>query len=166
MGTGKTTVGQYLHQRFHFPFIDTDKEIELREKKSIGDIFASQGEASFRGMERVLLRDLFVGKQRGAVIATGGGSILLEENRRVLRSLGFVVWLSCSAKEIYTRTRANEKRPLLATENPQRTIERLLEERKDFYAQTAHLTIDTKNLLLDEICVGILESARYHFSQI
>ena len=85
------------------------------------------------------------------------------ENRPLLRSLGFVVWLSCSPEDTLERTSRSNDRPLLQNDNPMETITRLLAERSPYYQQTAHLEINTSGLAFDEITCGILESARYHF---
>ena len=86
-----------------------------------------------------------------------------EENRNLLRELGFVVWLSCSPEDIYARTSRNKDRPLLDCDDPMKAITTLLDQRTPMYEQSSHLRIGTDELDFDEIACGILESARYHY---
>ena len=87
-----------------------------------------------------------------------------EENRSLLRHMGYVIWLHAPVEIIYERTSRNPERPLLQTENPVAKIEALMEKRQPWYEETAHLKVDTTGLDGGELAVGILESARYFFS--
>lgn len=91
-GSGKTTVGKLLADRLHMPFIDTDALIEAQTGRSIPDIFAQDGECAFREMEQQVISDCCLAG--GQVIATGGGVVLREENRKNLRMNAQVVWLT------------------------------------------------------------------------
>ena len=86
------------------------------------------------------------------------------ENRALLRRLGYVVWLHAPVETILERTGKNRERPLLQTENPAERVGALLEGRKPWYREAAHLKIDTAELDCGEIATGILESARYFFT--
>ncbi|MDB4547297.1 hypothetical protein N9Z80_03810 [Akkermansiaceae bacterium] len=112
-------------------------------------------------METEILEEL--AEKGGNIIATGGGIIGSERNREILRKLGYVVWLAASPKEILERTSRNSNRPLLNGVDPEGSIMRLLEERTPLYMEAAHLNIETDQLCFDEICNGIIESARYHY---
>ncbi len=161
MGTGKSTIGRNLSRTFGYPLIDTDHLIEEREGCPIPEIFAEKGEEAFRDVETETLKSL--AKHSGHIIATGGGIIGREENRALLRELGYVVWLIAKPSEILKRTSRNNNRPLLNNEDPEKTIRDLLEVRTPLYRDTAHLGIETDNLSFDEVTTGIIESARYHF---
>jgi shikimate kinase len=163
MGTGKSSVGRALHQNLGYQLIDTDQSIEKQTGKSIPDIFSKDGESVFRNLETQLLEQLISSETTKHIISTGGGMVCKAENRPILRQLGFVVWLSCSPQDILERTSKNNNRPLLQGDNPRQAIEELLRERTPFYAETAHLEVNTTGLSLDEVSCGILESARYHF---
>lgn len=141
MGVGKTTIGRLLADAAGLEFIDCDREIEARAGVSIATIFEVEGEESFRRREAVLLDELT--RRRGVVLATGGGAVLREENRRVLRSRGVVVYLHSTVDEIVRRTRRDTARPLLQTGNPRARIEQLLREREPLYRQTAHLSFQS-----------------------
>lgn len=163
MGTGKSSVGRALHQNLGYQLIDTDQSIEKQTGKTIPDIFAKDGESVFRNLETQLLEQLISSKISKHIISTGGGMICKPQNRSMLRQLGFVVWLRCTPQDILERTSKNSNRPLLQCDNPLQAIEELLHERTPFYAETAHLEVNTTGLSLDEVSCGILESARYHF---
>ncbi len=163
MGSGKSTLGRVLHQKLSYPLLDTDHLIEAQESKSVQDIFTDEGEEAFRTLESKLLADMLTNRCNHHIISTGGGMILREENRTLLKQLGFVVWLACSAEETYHRTARTNNRPLLNCENPMAVITRMLNERSPLYESAAHLKINTSGLEFDEISCGILESARYHF---
>ena len=164
MGSGKSTVGRELHQRLGYPLVDMDQVIEQRAGKSIATIFATEGEEAFRDMETALLEELCDLAAPRRIISTGGGVIGREQNRSILRQLGYVVWLHAPTAVILERTAKNRERPLLHTDDPAARIEALLAARKPLYAETAHIKIDTAGLDCKELATGILESARYFFT--
>lgn len=164
MGCGKTTVGRELQQRLGYPLVDMDQVIEQRAGKPITAIFADDGETTFRDMETALLRELNDPEAPRRIISTGGGVVGREENRALLKDLGYVVWLYASAAVILDRTGRNRTRPLLNTEDPAERIQTLMEERRPLYQETAHLKLDTTGLCSDEVATGILECARYFFT--
>lgn len=161
MGTGKSTIGRNLSHTFGYPLIDTDQLIEEKEGRPIPEIFTDKGESGFRDLETEVLRSLK--KHTGHIIATGGGIIVREENRALLRDLGYVIWLTAQPAEILNRTSRSANRPLLNTDDPEKTIRDLLKNRTPFYDEAAHLGIETDHLSFDEVATGIIESARYHF---
>lgn len=164
MGSGKTTVGRELQQRLGYPLVDMDQVIEQRAGKPITAIFAEDGEAVFRDMETELLGELNDADAPRRIISTGGGVVTREENRRLLRNLGYVVWLLASPQVILERTGKNRNRPLLQAEDPADVIRRLMETRLPLYQETAHLKLDTAGLNSGEVATGILECARYFFT--
>lgn len=164
MGSGKSTVGRELHQRLGYPWVDMDLVIEQRTGKSITAIFADSGEEAFRDMETRLLEELRQPDAQRKIISTGGGVIGREENRRLLRELGYVVWLHAPTSMILERTGKNRDRPLLHTDDPAARVTELLAVREPLYAGTAHLRVDIAGLDSGELATGILESARYFFT--
>ena len=141
MGSGKTTVGLRLSYRLRRPVIDTDKEIEREEKRSISDIFAVEGEAYFRDSETAYLKKLLK-DTRNQIISVGGGLPLREENRMLLHELGQVFYLQASAQTIYERLKHDTTRPLLQGADPQNRIKALLEERDAYYMEAADVVIN------------------------
>jgi len=134
MGSGKTTVGKHLAEKFHYRFIDTDQTIEAIAKKPISAIFQESGEADFRHLETQVLDSLSVYTR--SVVATGGGIIGLPINWSYLRN-GLVVWLDVDLEVLKKRVAQNQDRPLAAK------LESLLEARRPLYAQ-ADLQVSTK----------------------
>ncbi len=154
MGCGKTTVGLRLSYRLRRTVIDTDKEIEREEKRTISDIFAADGEAYFRDRETDCLKKLS-GNTAGQIISVGGGLPLREENRRLLHELGQVFYLRAKGETIYERLKDDNTRPLLQGDDPLTKIRTLLDERDPYYREAADVVIavDGKSFeqILDEI---------------
>jgi shikimate kinase len=164
MGSGKSTVGRELHHRLGYPLVDMDQVIEQRAGKSIASVFETEGEEKFREMETQLLQELAIPAASRRIISTGGGVVGREENRLLLRDLGYVVWLNAPVAVILERTGKNRDRPLLHTEDPRAQVEALLALRKPLYAESSHLKVETTGLDSRELATGILESARYFFT--
>jgi shikimate kinase len=165
MGCGKSTVGRELKRMLSYQWVDTDEVIEKEAHCSITEIFAREGEEGLRQRETAVLKNLLDQQSQSIIISTGGGAVLREENRAMIRQLGYVVWLRANAEVVYQRTRKNRDRPILQTANPKAVIAELLEQREPIYRECSHLVIDVAGLNRTEIAVGIVESARYHFSQ-
>lgn len=158
MGTGKTTIGKRVARSLGFRFIDTDQLIAKKAGKPIPKIFAEDGEDAFRAMETEILRERAA--KSGQLLSTGGGIVTREENLSLLREAGFVVWLRAKPETIWDRVRHSRNRPLLKTEDPEKTIRDLLAGREALYEKAAHLTIKTDGLTLDETAFGVTESCR------
>jgi shikimate kinase len=141
MGAGKTTVGRLLARRLKRSFYDTDEEIERRCGVRIPVIFDIEGEAGFRARESQMIEELCT--LDNAVLATGGGALLAEPNRRVIAGCGTVVYLHARPPQLWQRVRHDRNRPLLATPDPQKKLEELYAERDPLYREVADLVIDT-----------------------
>ena len=144
MGSGKSSVGRLAARDLGFQFVDTDQIVVERAGRPISEIFQTEGEASFRALETAAIQSL--GGVEKHVVSTGGGAILSEQNRQLLRSLGFVVCLTASEEVLYERVSRNTKRPLLQTENPRETLSKLIRERSALYSAAAHHTLDTTSM--------------------
>lgn len=134
-GVGKTTVGGLLGQALGRPFVDLDAEIERIAGMPIPEIFAAKGEAGFREIEAQAA--INASRGRGTVIATGGGTVLRDANRRAMRESGTVVWLQRDLSRLPTAGR-----PLSEAKG----VEKLYAEREPIYRAAAHLEVDA-NLL-------------------
>lgn len=141
MGAGKTTVGKLLSKTLDKAFYDSDHEIERRTGVNIPLIFELEGEAGFRKREAQAIAEL--AEMQDVVVATGGGVVLLQENRQVLASRGTVIYLRASVDELFHRTRGDRNRPLLQTENPRDRLRELYAQRDPLYLEIADLVIDT-----------------------
>ncbi len=139
MGSGKTTVGKILSQKTGMPLIDMDTIIAERAGKSINAIFADEGEAHFRMLERELVREL--AQTDGHIISTGGGIVLNPDNIADFEKTGLVVCLLADAETVLDRVRHDSSRPLLAGDKEAKIVE-LLEHRKTLYESITH-KIDT-----------------------
>jgi len=141
MGAGKSTVGRLLARRLKRSFCDTDEEIERRCGVRIPVIFDIEGEAGFRTRETQALGELCA--LENAVIATGGGAVLAQENRRIIAAGGIVVYLHARPPHLWNRVQHDRNRPLLATADPQKKLEVLYAERDPLYREVADVVIDT-----------------------
>ena len=139
-GSGKSTVGRQLARRLQLPFVDSDHVIEERLGCRIRQYFEREGEASFRAVEAGVLDDLTLAKQ--GVLATGGGAVLRESNRRHLHDRGMVFYLKSSPDELFRRLRHDRNRPLLQVADPLARLRDLYAIRDPLYRETAHFTIE------------------------
>jgi shikimate kinase len=155
MGAGKTTIGRQLAKALAVPFYDSDKAIEESTGVDIPTIFEFEGEEGFRERERKMIQKLT--QIHGIVLATGGGAILREENRKALKENGFIVYLQCSVDRILERTRRDTQRPLLKTDNPKERLQNLFEQRQSLYLSCADFKIDTGILKTKTVVSRILE---------
>ena len=158
MGAGKTTTGKLLAGKLNIPFIDTDKEIEKRAGRSIKQSCAEEGEKFFRKIESDFLKDLLSEEKGRMVIACGGGTPVREENRKLLRDLGTVVYLEVSADTIFDRIGSDSERPLLLVEDPKKKIRHLLEERESAYRDAADVTVDAGEGSQEAVSLKILQA--------
>ncbi|MDT8363573.1 MAG: shikimate kinase [Nitrosomonas sp.] len=141
MGAGKTTIGKVLANSMGRTFIDSDHEIQQRTGVDIPVIFEFEGEEGFRKREAEVLQ--VVTPLPNIVLATGGGAVLREENRELLRKSGIVIYLRVPVNELKRRTRFDKNRPLLQTDNPQARLIELFNQRDPLYQQTAHIILDS-----------------------
>ena len=139
MGSGKSTIGRILAKYMDMKFIDIDKMIAAREKKSIPEIFSEKGEQYFRKLERDI------------VIATGGGVIIDNENIKNLKETSFVVYLDCTIECIYERVKNSKTRPLLNVENMFEKIQELHQKRELLYKISSDfiIKIDSNSNMYD-----------------
>ncbi|MGG3737879.1 shikimate kinase [Aeribacillus pallidus] len=142
MGAGKSTIGQKLARKWNVPFIDTDQWIENQYSKTIQEMFAQDGEKVFRQRETEALKQI---SSTSGVIATGGGIVLKEENRKLLKETGKVVFLSCDPKEMVRRLNGDQSRPLIQRLDEEGIVS-LYKQRERLYKEVAHIHIDTTGL--------------------
>jgi shikimate kinase len=158
MGAGKTSVGRLLAKRFSKTFYDSDQEIERRTGVKIPVIFEIEGEAGFRAREATVLKEL--AGLNDIVLATGGGAVLREDNRQVLRHNGTVVYLRASLDDLWQRTRHDRNRPLLRTADPRAKLEELFAERDPLYREVAAVIMDTGNQSLGNLATRLEQRLR------
>jgi shikimate kinase len=144
-----------LARTLKIPFYDSDKAIEERTGVDIPTIFEFEGEEGFRNREQKMIQQLT--EIKGIVMATGGGAVLREENRKLLSENGFVIYLHCDVDKLLERTRRDSQRPLLNTQDPKERLESLFDQRKPLYTSIADFTIDTGILQSKDVVTQILD---------
>lgn len=160
MGCGKSSVGRRLAGLTGHRFVDSDDLVIQSEGRTISTIFAEHGEVYFRDVEqRVLEEEIGIA---GIILSTGGGAILREANRETLRKIGVVGWLDADPKILYERASRSGKRPLLQTENPEKTFLDLLESRREIYEAVADFRLDSTGLNHDQAAQNLLDEAMRH----
>ena len=152
MAAGKTTVARALAARLGWRAEDIDELIEARERRTVADIFARNGEPYFRALEREILRLLL--PLRHVVVATGGGTFMDPDNRAAINLDGVSVWLDVPLDELIARLPADGRRPLAAD---RAQMERLFAVRQAAYA-SAQLRIDARGARPEEVAERILEA--------
>jgi shikimate kinase len=159
MGSGKSAVGRALARLLGYTFVDSDAEIERRTGVDIPFIFEKEGEAGFRLREREVIEDLTRWKR--TVVATGGGAVLLEQNRRQLAERGVVVYLQASVDQQAERTRHGRHRPLLnEVEDPRGRLAELMAFREPLYRGVARLVVPTDGRRVQAVADDILAGLR------
>lgn len=159
MGCGKTSVGERLAKQCQFVFADTDALIEAKEKCTIKDIFAVQGEAYFRQAEEDMLKSLLTTLDH-AVLSTGGGMPIREANQALLKKLGMVVYLRTTKETIIHRVKSDTTRPLLAGDDLEYKVDTLLTKRAPIYEACADVIVDTDGLDFEQVIDKILVAHR------
>lgn len=144
MGAGKTSIGRQLAKRLGLAFVDCDHLLEERTGAAVPVIFECEGETGFRQRESALVAEVMQG--RGQLVATGGGAVLDEANRRALSARGFVVYLQVSVAGQLERLARDRTRPLLAGPDKQARLEALAAQRGPIYAALADLAFDADGL--------------------
>lgn len=157
MGSGKSSVGRILSSLTGFALVDTDTLVAQKAGRSIAEIFRTEGEEHFRALESSVLQGL-VGRI-GLIVATGGGVVVREENRKLLPEIGPVVWLDASTEHLHQRVK-HSKRPLLQTADPRRTIEELYRAREPLYRETAAVRIDSGKLTHRQTAEAVLAAVQ------
>ena len=155
MGAGKSTIGRFLAEQLDMQFRDSDHEFENRTGASIPLIFEIEGESGFRAREATMLRELVA--EDGAVIATGGGIVLSDENRKILKTKGLVVYLHASIDILYQRTRRDRNRPLLNDTDRRAKLEEIMESRDPLYRDVADLVIETDKRPARSVAIEIVD---------
>ncbi len=166
-GGGKSTVGRQLARCLDLKFTDADALIEQRIRQSIRSFFEREGEERFRDLEQDIIDELTAAGD--GVLATGGGVVLREANRRHLRDRGTVVYLRSTPEDLAWRLRHDSQRPLLQVADPLAKLRALYAERDPLYRSTAHFVIETGrpsvptlvNMILMQLeLAGLLDSTK------
>ncbi len=160
MGAGKTTIGRMLSQELRLPFKDIDHIIAEKAGADIPWIFHVEGEEGFRKREHQVLEEVLAGEP--AVIATGGGVVVKEENRQLLSQVPCVVFLNASVEQQFFRTVKDKNRPLLQKDDPRSVLIELMKIREPLYREVADFVIDTDQSKPKGVVNAILDYWKKH----
>jgi shikimate kinase len=157
-GSGKTTVGRILAHQLDWEFADADAELERRLGRTIPDLFAREGEATFRDEEERTLAELC--RRKRVVLATGGGAVLRATNRLALKDFGAVVWLRAKPDALARRLQDDRStdRPALTPLGVLEEIRSVLAAREPLYREVAHAVVPVDDRTPEEVADRILES--------
>jgi shikimate kinase len=164
MGAGKSAVGNCLQWRTGFAQFDTDEMVRSKFGMPISEIFSAHSEDKFREAETEALRSL--SPDQGAIIVTGGGIVLREENINLLKRFGVLVWLEADEKTLFKRASRTGNRPLLQCKNPKKAFTQMLRARLPLYTKIADIRIDTSELTDDEVALAILSKVRRFYRKL
>lgn len=153
MGAGKSAAGRQLATLTSRQLYDTDRMVSERAGRPVAEIFARDGEETFRRMETEALERI---ADHSAIVVTGGGIVVRPENRAILKNLGYVVNLTADEATLFERATRRDTRPLLRTDDPRATFRGLLAIREPLYLAAADVTIDSSGLSQQEVAEAIL----------
>lgn len=156
MGSGKTTMGRALAKQLDRQFVDSDEEIQHRTGVTIPHIFDVEGESGFRARESSVIADLV--KRENMILATGGGAVLMEQNRAEMRQNGIVIYLKASVHDLWQRTRHDRNRPLLQTDDPHAKLTELFQQRDALYQQVADIVIQSGKLSVHTLMLQVVDN--------
>lgn len=159
MGCGKTSLGKKLSYKERIALLDTDRMIEQKQDMTVSEIFDKKGEEAFRMMETECLKEI-MGYSEMYVISVGGGLPMKEENRKLLKELGTVVYLRARPDTIYERLKNDTSRPLLRGENPRGKIEDMIKQRGPVYELAADCIVDVDEKGYETVTGEILKALK------
>lgn len=162
MGAGKTTMGRQIAKRLNMDFEDSDHAIESHTGVDIPLIFEKEGEAGFRKRETAIIDELT--QKSHLVLATGGGAVLVEENRQYLKNRGTVIYLHSDIKYLLERVGHDKNRPLLQTPDPAATLSEIMKVREPLYRETADIIINTGQQSIRAVINVMLDKLRKYNS--
>lgn len=155
MGSGKSSVGAAVARRLGLEHHDTDALIEARAGMAVHEIFETVGVVAFRDLERQAVEQIAT---TDGIISTGGGAVLDERSRTVMRDTGAVVYLAAAPETLLRRVGDVGSRPLLHTEDPLQTLSRILEERDPVYRMSADVVVDTEGKRRSDVVEEVVET--------
>ena len=159
MGAGKSTIGRKTAQILSLPFVDADHEIETASRMTIPELFEKYGEPEFRALERRVIARLL--KQGPQVLATGGGAFMNADTRKAIARHGVAVWLKADIDVLMDRVSRKLNRPLLKTDDPKATMQKLIADRYPVYG-LADVTVLSRDEKKDVIAAELVEALGEH----
>lgn len=158
MGVGKTTLGLKLANKLGYYFIDSDQEIEDRQKRSIKEIFETDGEPYFRQIEKEVIKEVVL-RGENIVLSLGGGAFMNDEVRQYLQKDAMIIWLDADIDHILHRVGYKDNRPLLNQVDKRKVLQDLMQKRYPIYAQ-ADFKFDTGVLSQEAVVTKIIKEIK------
>lgn len=158
MGCGKSTVASHLLKEYGMDIIEMDQELVERVGMTIPEMFETYGEEYFRNEETKLLTEC--GQKSNIVVSCGGGAVLRKQNMNIMKSSGFVVWLTANPSTILERVGKDENRPLLKGNKNISSVQKMLEKRIPCYEKAADILVETDGRTVEDICKEIIEKVK------
>ena len=158
MGCGKSTIAKVLSEKLGVAQIEMDELIVQEQGMPITEIFEKYGEEHFRDIETDLVKRLQ--ERDGVVVSCGGGAVLREENRKMMKENGAIVWLTAKPQTILERVKNSTNRPVLNGHMNVEYIAELMEKRRECYEAAADCRISTEGKSREEICAEIMALLR------
>lgn len=159
-GTGKTSVGTILSRRLSLPLIDLDDRVQRAAGKTIHKIFAESGEEYFRDLESQALAEVVIGPR--SIISLGGGAVLRDQNRDLIRAHGTCVWLQAEPRTLAARIRSDaasqSQRPALTELSGEEEVREILHRRLPLYEAAADFSVSTERKSLEQVAEEILKA--------
>lgn len=154
MGCGKSTIARRLSQKLGMEQVEMDEQIVQEQGMPITEIFEKYGEEHFRDIETDLVKRLQ--QKNGVIVSCGGGAVLREENRRIMKDSGAIIWLTADPETIFERVKHSMNRPVLNGRMNVEYITELMEQRCNCYEAAADFMVSTDGKEIDAICEEIL----------
>ena len=155
-GSGKSSLGKVLSKMLKWKFIDIDQEIVNNTGRTIPEIFSQSGEAAFRNIESEILKTVSSGQNQ--VVSTGGGIIILGQNRDLIKKTGFCVYLTADIPILITRIKGDKNRPALTDLTLEDEVNSVMKVREPIYQSIADIKVDTGISNINECAKVILDS--------
>nr|WP_273788754.1 shikimate kinase [Bartonella sp. ML70XJBT] len=159
MGAGKSVIGKRVATMLDLPFYDSDQEIEKASKMTITELFKIYGESEFRALEQRVILNLI--KKSPLILATGGGAYINQNIRKAIHQNAISIWLKADLDILMQRVSKRKTRPLLQTENPKETMQKLMDQRYPIYAK-ANLTIHTHKESCLTVAKNVIRSIHHY----
>ena len=145
MGSGKTAVGKIMAKKINYKFIDIDRLIEIKAKKSISNIFEEDGEKYFRNLEQKITIDIL--KSKKTIVSLGGGAIINKSIRNSIKKNSYNIYLKVSIDILKKRLENSRQRPLIIKKDLNQTLSELIKKREKFYKLADLVIINESNII-------------------
>ena len=155
MGAGKSTIGKLLSKKMNIEYIDMDNELETLMDMSLPMIFSEYGEERFRMIESAFFRE--ISKAGHLIYATGGGIVLSDLNKKIIKETGISIFLDCSLDILIDRVKNDKKNRPLVSDDIKKNMTNIYNDRYELYKKCAQHSIDTTDMNADQVVQEIIQ---------